>query len=286
MDVYISGPGACSFYCTVKEFMLAVNGVNSDAPENQRNLVFLDDSAEEPSGGAQVCDLEFESPPIDWNVFLWEERTPEKPPLNIVYQTLNAIFKEPPRMEGLDLQEQRLIDIFQALSPEKRSEFMTMAENFAAAAHAPPQPEEKALSALPELPGFRPPPKTQEELKAYGIPLYVKRTDAYEHLKAHYGPWLKHFTPELEHDHLYQYQLAKIDPALVKSINNQITRSARPELIGKKLSDIISGKKHAVNDELEELKEQSPKFVENSSRIAQAARRRSHLVSNCPNASL
>lgn len=182
-----------------------------------------------------------------------------------------------PRTEDLPLQEQqlkRLEEIFNGLSEERKAEFMTLAENFAAAAHAPPQPE-KALSALPELPpGFRPPPKTQADLlEAYGIPLYVKRTDAYEHLKTHYGPWLKHFTPELEHDHLYQYQLKTLDPDLYIALRNMLARKARSDLKDVKMRDIISVKKQEIDTELYTTSQEE---MQKAIRLANAMSRRQY----------
>ncbi len=72
------------------------------------------------------------------------------------------------------------------------------------------------------------------------VPYRPRVDNAYEHLKTHWGLWLKAFNPELDRDYLTQAQLRKRDEVLLNAFYNQLnTHRGRPEFAGKKVKDFI-----------------------------------------------
>lgn len=91
------------------------------------------------------------------------------------------------------------------------------------------------------------PPLPSPDPSGKSYPLYQKRTNALEHLREHWGQWLKYFTPSLERDYLHQDELRKLDNALVTAVHNQGKKNKL------KLKDIIPPKKVRIDSELKEL---------------------------------
>ncbi len=93
-----------------------------------------------------------------------------------------------------------------------------------------PFPERKEiirehLNELEQLKGEAAPPLPDPDLSGDTYPLYVKRTDPFEHLKEVWGPWLVRYTPSLKQDYLDQKQLRERDPVLFKALSNRLGRT-------------------------------------------------------------
>ena len=93
-----------------------------------------------------------------------------------------------------------------------------------------------------------PPPLPKKE----DVVCYIRRTDAYEHLKKHWGLWLKCFNPKLKKDYLYQYKLQELDSVLLRAFINQCKYGKKSELCGKKTADFLPPKEQELDAELEE----------------------------------
>lgn len=98
------------------------------------------------------------------------------------------------------------------------------------------------------------PPLPEPDLSGKSYPLYQKKTDALEHLGKHWGQWLKYFTPSLDRDYLFQDQLGKRDPVLMKAVWMQKRKIERREKTT--VSEIIPPKKARIDANLNALSQE------------------------------
>jgi hypothetical protein len=86
-------------------------------------------------------------------------------------------------------------------------------------------------------------------------PLYPGRTDALRWLEKHWGRFLKHFKPDLDRDYLYQDQLGKRDPKLLRAVIDQVAYKKKRGEFSKEttLSEFVPPKKKRIDLEIESV---------------------------------
>lgn len=103
---------------------------------------------------------------------------------------------------------------------------LTLSEDLKAAAALPKQEQYNALRNVQRVveeftahaDGLVAPPLPEPDPTGGSYELYKPGTDPYKHLKDVWKPWLKHFSPELLRDYLYQDQLRRRDERLFNAL--------------------------------------------------------------------
>lgn len=84
--------------------------------------------------------------------------------------------------------------------------------------HTKGRVEAEIQSLEQDFPIVPPPPESRTDYNPYPGKRKADPSNPYEWLKLHWAPWIKHFTPELERNHLFQYQLRKLDKRLYNAL--------------------------------------------------------------------
>jgi hypothetical protein len=117
---------------------------------------------------------------------------------------------------SLDPRMDRLIEIFNALAPEKQGEFLALSEEFL----------QKAKHQPPPLPEVCPREKTYDVWKVAN-----KSKDGKQCLKENWWPWLKEFNDDLDRDYMSQADLRKLDVKLLQRLQNTYASKELNKLI-------------------------------------------------------
>lgn len=168
---------------------------------------------------------------------------------NLDSSEVDEICKETTR--GLSLQGQEYLKEFNELAEKVMGHDLPIAERKAILFEFSRQALQSAKSIVDPIPESIP--------KKMRYPTDNPDADPYEWLSKHYSKWLKHFTPELDRDYLFQPHLSKLDPGLLAALRSR--RKSIKTKTKRELSKIISPQtclsltyvEHLIESEQEDL---------------------------------